>query len=181
MTEQLNILECTYPRFLFKSPAWLFHDFLNMCFFTHQTWQPDSSPRWVDLKMPFQLFVEPPVRQSMHVSFPTCQVRVLSFGVALRASFLLSSSSSSSSSLPPSQLLIAVGTAGPQPGTFRVQWAPLDLNRGLPEQCALRTSTGDFPSPVGTAGLNRQIECQIECQMECQIECQIECQNKCQI
>ena len=30
---------------------------------------------------------------------------------------------------PPS----AVGTAGPQPGTFRAQWAPLDLNLGPSE------------------------------------------------
>ena len=43
----------------------------------------------------------------------------------------------------------SVGTAGPQPGTFRAQWAPLDLNG--------------------------QIECQKMCQIERQIECQIEC------
>ena len=30
-------------------------------------------------------------------------------------------------------LPISVGTTGPQPGTSRVQWAPLDLNRGPPE------------------------------------------------
>ena len=31
------------------------------------------------------------------------------------------------------KLLSAVGTAGPQPGTFRAQWAPLDLNLGPSE------------------------------------------------
>ena len=41
-----------------------------------------------------------------------------------------------------------VRTAGPQPGTFPAQCAPLDLNG------------------------------QIECQKICQIECQIECQKK---
>ena len=49
----------------------------------------------------------------------------------------------------------SVSTAGPQPGTFRAQWAPLDLNG--------------------------QIECQKICQIERQIECQIECQKICQI
>ena len=29
--------------------------------------------------------------------------------------------------------LSALGTAGPQPGTFRAQWAPLDLNLGPSE------------------------------------------------
>ena len=48
----------------------------------------------------------------------------------------------------------SVRTAGPQPGTFPAQCAPLDLNG--------------------------QIECQIECQKICQIECQIECQKICQ-
>ena len=38
----------------------------------------------------------------------------------------------------------SVGTAGPQPGTFRAQWAPLDLNG--------------------------QIECQKICQIERQID-----------
>ena len=45
----------------------------------------------------------------------------------------------------------SVGTDGPQPGTFRAQWASLDLNG------------------------------QIECQKICQIERQIECQKICQI
>ena len=49
----------------------------------------------------------------------------------------------------------SVGTAGPQPGTFRAQWAPLDLNG--------------------------QIECQKICQIERQIECQKECQKIYQI
>ena len=44
-----------------------------------------------------------------------------------------------------------MGTAGPQPGTFRAQWAPLDLNLG-PSRW---TSTWDLPSSVGTAGPQR--------------------------
>ena len=48
----------------------------------------------------------------------------------------------------------AVRTAGPQPGTFPAQCAPLDLNG--------------------------QIECQKICQIECQKICQIECQKICQ-
>ena len=47
----------------------------------------------------------------------------------------------------------AVGTAGPQPGTFRAQWAPLDLNLGPSELSGHRwTSTWDLPSAVGTTG-----------------------------
>ena len=47
----------------------------------------------------------------------------------------------------------SVRTAGPQPGAFRVQCAPLDLKS--------------------------QIECQKICQIECQIECEKICQIKC--
>ena len=51
--------------------------------------------------------------------------------------------------------LSALGTAGPQPGTFRAQWAPLDLNG--------------------------QIQCQKICQiLECQKICQNICQKLCQ-
>ena len=51
------------------------------------------------------------------------------------------------------KVLSAVGTAGPQPGTFRAQWAPLDLNLGPSERSGHRwTSTWDLPSSVGTAG-----------------------------
>ena len=98
----------------------------------------------------------------------------------------------------------SVHTAGPQPGTFPAQCAPLDLNMG-PSQLSAHcwTSTWDLPSSVRTAGpqpgtlpaqcapldLNGQIEwqkiCQIECQKICQIKChkicQIECQEICQI
>ena len=73
------------------------------------------------------------------------------FNIALRAfsSPLFSSPPSS----PPRQLPISVGTAGPQPGTSRAQWAPLDLNRGPLESSQHRwTSTGDLSSPVSTAG-----------------------------
>ena len=90
------------------------------------------------------------------------------------------------------KVLTAVGTAGPQPGTFRAQWAPLDLNLGPSELSAHRwTSTWDLPSSVGTAGpqpgtfraqwapldLNGQTECQKICQIERQKICQIECQK----
>ena len=68
------------------------------------------------------------------------------------------------SSLPTSQLSVhrwtstwdlpsSVCTAGPQPGTFRAQCAPLDLKRGPSELCVHRwTSTWDLPSSVCTAG-----------------------------
>ena len=84
---------------------------------------------------------------------PPARWGLLDFKIALSAF-------SSSLSSPPRQLLIAVGTAGPQlpapassrsqPGTSRAQWAPLDLNRGPPE-------------PSGY----HQIECQIGCQNIC--------------
>ena len=47
----------------------------------------------------------------------------------------------------------SVCTAGPQPGTFPAQCAPLDLNRG-PAQLSVHrwTSTWDLPSSVCTAG-----------------------------
>ena len=78
-----------------------------------------------------------------------------------------------------------VSTAGPQPGTFRAQWAPLDLNLG-PAELSEQTSTWDPPSLVSTAGLqpgtfraqwapldlNGQVECQKICQIERQIACQ---------
>ena len=99
----------------------------------------------------------------------------------------------------------AVGTAGPQPGTFRAQWAPLDFNLGPSELSGHHwTSTWDLPSSVGTAGPQRRDrmpedmpdkvpECLpdrtpddlpdrfpdklSECQKICQIECQKICQN----
>ena len=52
--------------------------------------------------------------------------------------------------------LSALGTAGPQPGTFRAQWAPLDLDLGLSELNDHHwTSTWDPPSSVSTAGPQR--------------------------
>ena len=92
--------------------------------------------------------------------------------------------------------LSPLGTAGPQPGTFWAQWAPLELNLGPSELSEHRwTSTWDPPSSVSTAGpqpgtlraqwappdLNGQIECQKICQIERRIECQKECQKICQI
>ena len=81
---------------------------------------------------------------------------------------------SSPSSLPTSQLNLghsqrnvhrwtstwdlpsSVCTAGPQPGTFPAQCAPLDLNLG-PSQLSVHrwTSTWDLPSSVCTAGPQR--------------------------
>ena len=74
----------------------------------------------------------------------------------------------------------SVRTAGPQPGTFPAQWAPLDLNLG-PAQLSVHcwTSTWALPSSACTAGpqpgtcpaqcapldLNGQIECQKICQI----------------
>ena len=50
----------------------------------------------------------------------------------------------------------SVRTAGPQPGTFPAQCAPLDLNLGPPQLSAHRwTSTWDLPSSVCTAGPQR--------------------------
>ena len=87
-----------------------------------------------------------------------------------------------------------VRTAGPQPGTFPAQCAPLDLNLGPSQLSAHRwTSTWDLPSSARTAGpqpgtflaqcapldLKSQIECQKICQKICQIECQKECQKIC--
>ena len=49
--------------------------------------------------------------------------------------------------------LSALGTPGPQPGTFRAQWAPLDVNLGPSELSEHRwTSTWAPPSSVSTAG-----------------------------
>ena len=50
----------------------------------------------------------------------------------------------------------SVRTAGPQPGTFPAQCAPLDLNLGPSQLSAHRwTSTWDLPSSVSTAGPQR--------------------------
>ena len=118
--------------------------------------------------------------------FPTCQVRVVRFlselflllRLLLLRQFLLDHvcinfqlhfrlANSSPSSSPTSQLSAhrwtstwdlpsSVRTAGPQPGTFPAQCAPLDLNLGPSELSAHRwTSTWDLPSSVRTAGPQR--------------------------
>ena len=99
--------------------------------------------------------------------FPTCQVRVVRFYQSCSSppssSFSSSSSTTSASTshstaLPTlgqalRQLRSSVRTAGPQPGTFPAQCAPLDLNLGPAELSAHRwTSTWDLPSSVRTAG-----------------------------
>ena len=61
----------------------------------------------------------------------------------------------------------SVRTAGPQPGTFPAQCAPLDLKSQIECQKICQ--------------IECQIECQIKCQIECQKICQIKCQNVCQI
>ena len=54
------------------------------------------------------------------------------------------------------QLPSSVCTAGPQPGTFPAQCAPLDLNLGAAQLSVHRwTSTWDLPSSVCTAGPQR--------------------------
>ena len=68
------------------------------------------------------------------------------------------STSTSTSALPTRrqalrQLRSSVRTAGPQPGTFLAQCAPLDLNLGPAELSAHRwTSTWGLPTSVRTAG-----------------------------
>ena len=126
-------------------------------------------------------------------SFPTCQVRVVRFY-------------HSCSPPPPRPTLrqalrqrpSSVCAAGPQPGTFPAQWAPLDLNLGPSQLSGHRwtstwdfqvhcwTSTWDFqctagpqpetcPAQCAPLDLNGHIECQKICQIECQKICQIEC------
>ena len=52
-----------------------------------------------------------------------------------------------------SELQIAVGSAGPQPGSSGADWATPDLTRGARERSGQRrTSPGDLPSGVGSAG-----------------------------
>ena len=83
------------------------------------------------------------------------------------------------------ELPSSVCTAGPQPGTFPAQCAPLDLILG-PSQLSVHrwTSTWDLPSSVCTAGPQPgtfPAQCQKICQIKCQKICQIECQKICQI
>ena len=107
--------------------------------------------------------------------FPACQVRVVRFYQScslpprLALLFLFSTASSSASSpssftststvaLPTLRQALrqrpsSVCTAGPQPGTFPAQCAPLDLNLGAAQLRVDRwTSTWDLPSSVCTAG-----------------------------
>ena len=91
------------------------------------------------------------------------------------------------------KVLSAVGTAGPQPGTFRAQWAPLDLNLGPSELSGHRwTSVARWNARIYARNTARiyarcvcqnicHIECYRECQNICEKECHIECQNICQI
>ena len=51
------------------------------------------------------------------------------------------------------ELQIAVGSAGPQPGSSGADWATPGLTRGALERTGQRrTSPGDLPSGVGSAG-----------------------------
>ena len=108
--------------------------------------------------------------------FPTCQVRVVRFHqsccpppsppppVSPRPCLHQLPPPLAPSSSPTSELSAhcwtstwdlpsSVRTAGPQPGTFPAQCAPLDLNLGPSELSAHRwTSTWDLPSSVRTAG-----------------------------
>ena len=73
---------------------------------------------------------------------------------------------SSPSSLPTSQLNVhrwtstwdlpsSVCIAGPQPGTFPAQWAPLDLNWDLPSSvCTAGHQPGTFPAQCALLDLN---------------------------
>ena len=85
--------------------------------------------------------------------FPSSSASSSSFSSTMSAS-----TSTSTSALPTlrqalRQLPSSVRTAGPQPGTFRAQCAPLDLNLGHSQLNVHRwTSTWDLPSSVCTAG-----------------------------
>ena len=97
---------------------------------------------------------------------PPAKWGLLDFKIAFRASFFSSSPPRLFAYSLPRQLMIAVGTAGPQlpapdpsgrrctsTTIFRYQWALLGLNRGPLESRGHRwTSTGDLPNWMGTAG-----------------------------
>ena len=70
----------------------------------------------------------------------------------------------------------SVRTAGPQPGTFPAQCAPLDLNLGPAELSVHRWTSNWGLSQCAPLDLKSQIECQKICQIECQIECEKICQ-----
>ena len=71
------------------------------------------------------------------------------------------------------------GTAGPQPGTFRAQWAPLDLSGQMECQNICQKDCQNI-CQIDCQNICH-IECHIECQNICEKECHIECQNVCQI
>ena len=115
-------------------------------------------------------------RKIFAIFFPTCQVRVVRFYVCCPSSFSflpsffladilavlfarcrqMSTWTSRLQWAAPGlnrELQIAVGSAGPQPGSSGADWATPDLTRGAPERTGQRrTSTGDLPSGVGSAG-----------------------------
>ena len=68
----------------------------------------------------------------------------------------------------------SVRTAGPQPGAFRAQCAPLDLKSQIECQkiCQIKCQN--------VCQIKCQKICQIECKKVCQKICQIECQKICQ-
>ena len=90
------------------------------------------------------------IQSPTYFSPPTARWGLLDFKIALRAFFFSSAPrllavGTAGPQLPASDLSghcwtstrglsSPVGTAGPQPGTSRVQWAPLDLNRGPPRR-----------------------------------------------
>ena len=134
-----------------------------------------------------------PCLRQLPPALPPCQLFAKLFANSLRQA--------------PCQLPSSVCTAGPQPGTFPDQCAPLDLfpaqcalldlNLGtFPAQCALLdlnlgpsqlsvhrwTSTWDLPSSVCTAGPQPgtfPTQC-APLDLNGQIECQIKCQIECQ-
>ena len=69
----------------------------------------------------------------------------------------------------------ALGTAGPQPGTFRAQSAPLDLSGQMECQKDCQNICQIDCQNIC------HIECHIECRNICEKECHVECQNICQI
>ena len=117
-----------------------------------------------------------------------------SFSSTMPASTSTSTSALSTLRLALRQLPSSVRTAGPQPGTFPAQCAPLDLNLGpsqlrctagpQPDPSSVRTAgpqPGTLPSSVRTAGPQPgafraqcaplDLKSQIECQKIYQIEC----------
>ena len=140
----------------------------------HDTWLRHAAPGG------YEEFLTLKTASWMSCFFPTCQVRVVRFYQSCSSPPPSPPRSPPPPlpplpcPLPPCQLfaklfanfctqwplldlnckgLSALGTAGPQPGTFRAQWAPLDLHLGPSELSEHGwTSTWDPPSAVSTAG-----------------------------